>query len=69
MGNPGFDRPLPGLSPRRGPGTVTPLIRGNLSLSRRDRRIVFGSVVLSNAAWAIVCYGGIEAVRRLWGKV
>ena len=38
-------------------------------LSRRDWRIFFGSVVLSNASWAVVCYGGIEAAKRVWLKI
>lgn len=35
-------------------------------LSSRDWRIFLGSVLLSNAAWALVCFGGVQALRRLW---
>ncbi len=46
--------------------TTAYLRRGSYNgLAPRDWQIFLGSVVLSNAAWALVCFGGIEAVRRL----
>lgn len=47
--------------------TTAYLRRGQFNgLSPRDWRIFLASVVVSNAAWALVCFGGIEAVRRWW---
>jgi hypothetical protein len=34
-------------------------------LKSRDWRIFFGSVVLCNASWALVCFGGVEVFHRL----
>lgn len=47
--------------------TTAYLRRGQFNgLSARDWRIFLASVVVSNAAWALVCFGGIEALRRWW---
>jgi hypothetical protein len=47
--------------------TTTYLRRGRYNgLSARDWRIFFGSVMLSNAAWAVVCWGGVEAIKKVW---
>lgn len=56
------------LSLRFDPFITTAYLRhGNYNgLSRRDWRIFLGSVLLSNAAWASVCFGGVQALRRLW---
>ena len=54
------------LSLRFDPFVTTAYLRhGQFNgLSPRDWRIFLASVVVSNAAWALVCFGGIEAVRR-----
>lgn len=56
------------LSLRFDPFITTAYLRRGAygGLSARDWRIFLGSVLLSNAAWALVCFGGVEAVRRLW---
>lgn len=56
------------LSLRFDPFITTAYLRHGAynGLARRDWRIFLGSVVLSNAAWTFVCFGGIEVVRRLW---
>jgi len=47
--------------------TTAYLRRGQFNgLSARDWQIFLASVIVSNAAWALVCFGGAEAVRRLW---
>ena len=47
--------------------TTAYLRRGSYNgMSTRDWKIFLGSVVVSNAAWALVCFGGVEAVRRFW---
>ncbi len=55
------------LSLRFDPFITTAYIRHGAynGLARRDWKIFLGSVALSNAAWALVCFGGVEAVRRL----
>jgi len=55
------------LSLRFDPFITTAYLRRNsyTGLSARDWRIFLGSVVLSNGAWALVCFGGIEALRRM----
>jgi hypothetical protein len=46
--------------------TTAYLRRGSYNgLSPRDWRIFFGSVAVSNASWSLVCFGGVEALRRL----
>jgi hypothetical protein len=48
------------------PITTAYLRRGSYSgLSARDWRIFLCSVLLSNAVWALACFGGVEALRRL----
>ena len=56
------------LSLRFDPFITTAYMRHGVynGLTRRDWKIFLGSVLLSNAAWTFVCFGGIEAVRRLW---
>ncbi len=47
--------------------TTAYLRRGQFDgLSRRACWIFFASVVVSNVSWALVCFGGVEVVRRLW---
>lgn len=56
------------LSVRFDPFITTAFLRhGSYNgLSRRDWRIFCGSVILSNASWAVVCWGGVEALKKLW---
>ena len=55
------------LSGRFDPFVTTAYLRhGRFNgLGARDWRIFLASVVVSNAAWALVCFGGVEAVKRL----
>lgn len=49
--------------------TTAYLRRGQFNgMSTRDWRIFLGSVLVSNAAWSLVCFGGIEAVRQVWSE-
>jgi hypothetical protein len=56
------------LSLRFDPFITTAYLRHGAynGLARRDWKIFLGSVVLSNAAWAFICFGGVEVFRRLW---
>lgn len=56
------------LSVRFDPFITTAYLRqGSYNgMSARDWRIFWGSVILSNASWAVVCWGGVEAVKKLW---
>lgn len=56
------------LSLRFDPFITTAYLRRTAyaGLSPRDWRIFLGSVLLSNAAWALVCFGGIAAARHFW---
>ena len=55
------------LSLRYGPFITTACLRHGAynGLARRDWKIFLGSVVLSNAAWTFVCFGGVSLLRRL----
>jgi hypothetical protein len=45
--------------------TTTYLRRSSYDgLTRRDWTIFFGSAVVSNGAWTLVCFGGVEGFRR-----
>lgn len=55
------------LSLRFDPFITTAYLRHGAynGLARRDWKIFFGSVLISNAAWTFVCFGGIEVFRRM----
>ena len=48
--------------------TTAYLRRGRYNgLSSRDWRIFFGSVIVSNTAWALVCWSGVSVYKKLFG--
>ena len=56
------------LSIRCDPFTVTVFFReGEFSgMARRDWRHFWGSIIIGNIYWTVVCYVGIESIRRIW---
>jgi hypothetical protein len=45
--------------------TTAYLRRGNYNgMTLRDWRIFLGSALISNVAWALVCFGGVSALHR-----
>jgi hypothetical protein len=56
------------LSLRFDPFITTAYLRHGAynGLTRRDWKVFLGSVVLSNAAWTVVCFGGVSLLRRWW---
>jgi hypothetical protein len=47
--------------------TTACLRRGAFNgMTRRDWRIFFASFIIANGWWALACYGGIEAVSKVW---
>ena len=57
------------LSLRFDPFITTAYLRRGCynGLSRRDWRIFFGSVLLSNGAWAMACWSGVSIIKNLFG--
>lgn len=50
--------------------TTACLRRGAFNgMTRRDWKIFFASWFIANGAWALACFGGVEAVAWLWERM